>query len=176
VIFWDRPFKVDDWIEIDGVFGQVQRVTFRSTRLLNHDGEMVIFPNTFMLANKVHNHTTHPVNRVSVPISIAYKESIESARKVLVDMVRGDGRICRDPAPMVVLEACGASSVDLLLRFWIDDERFETTIRHEYLEKAKTALDAAGIQIPFPHLQLILEDSPALASLRRSARRSQQAA
>src|SRR6266542_5756672 len=68
VIFWDKPFRVDDWIEMDGVFGQVQRVTFRSTRILNVDGEAIVFPNTHMLSGKLSNHSAHPLTRISVPI------------------------------------------------------------------------------------------------------------
>jgi small conductance mechanosensitive channel len=165
VIFWDHPFGVGDWIMVDGVFGQVQRVTFRSTRLLNHDGEVVIFPNTYMLANRVGNHTVNPVNRVSVSIGIAYKESIAAARKALLDVVSRDGRICADPAPTVVVVECGDSSVNLELRFWIRDESIEVSIHHEYMEKAKNTLDEAGIQIPFPHMQLLLEQTPAVESL-----------
>jgi len=157
VIFWDKPFRIGDWVEIDGVFAQVQRVTFRSTRLLNLDGETVLFPNTYVLANKLTNHSTHPINRVSVAVGIAYKESIDKARETLLALPRGDERICPDPAPEVVVSACADSSVNLLLRFWIRDEAVERRIRYEYTEKSKKALDAAGIEIPFPHMQVLLE-------------------
>jgi len=149
VIFWDKPFRIGDWVEVDGVFGQVQRVTFRSTRL----------------SNKLSNHSTNPINRVSVPIGIAYKESIDKAREILLGLTRADDRLCGDPAPEVVVEQCGDSSVNLLLRFWIRDESVERRIRYEYTEKAKKALDAAGIEIPFPHMQLFLENTPAIATL-----------
>src|SRR5205085_352755 len=92
VIFWDKPFRVGDWIEVEGVFGQVQRVTFRSTRLLDLNGIAVVFPNTAMLSHRVSNHTTHPLTRVNVPIGIAYKESITDARKVLLGLTGGDSR------------------------------------------------------------------------------------
>ncbi len=161
VIFWDKPFKVGDWIEIDSTFAQVQRVTFRSTRLLNGDGEVVVYPNTTMLSSKLSNHTTNPKNRVTVEIGIAYKESISHAREVLLGLVRGDTRLCSEPAPVVVVKACADSSVNLMLRFWIEDESIEFLIRYEYLEKAKNAFDAAGIQIPFPHMQLFVESTPA---------------
>src|SRR5688572_9684186 len=55
VIFWDKPFRIGDWIQIDGTLGQVKRVTFRSTRLTDLDGDAVVFPNTYMLQNKVVN-------------------------------------------------------------------------------------------------------------------------
>jgi small conductance mechanosensitive channel len=165
VIFLDKPFKIGDWIEVDGTFGQVKRVTFRSTSILSLDGETNIFPNTYVLSNKVVNHTTNPVNRVNIPIGIAYKESIDDARKALLELSKGDERIERSPAPEVVVSECADSSVNLILRFWISDESIERRIGYEYLEKAKKALDAANIQIPFPHMQLFLEQTPAAAAL-----------
>jgi small conductance mechanosensitive channel len=166
VIFWDKPFKVGDWIIIDGMFGKVLRVSFRSTRMLNLNGETIVMPNTYMLSNRVANHSTHPVIRVDIPIGIAYKESIDKARAALLSIVHGDERICKDPPPSVVVGACADSSVNLFIWLWIHDESVEKSIFYEYLEKAKKALDAAHIEIPFPHVQLLLENTPAIATLR----------
>jgi small conductance mechanosensitive channel len=169
VIFWDRPFKLGDWIIIDDMLGKVLRVSFRSTRLLNLNGETIVLPNTYMLSNRVANHSTHPVIRVDIPIGIAYKESIDKARTALLAVVEGDPRICKDPPPSVVVSACADSSVNLLLWLWIHDESVERAVFYEYLERAKKALDAAHIEIPFPHMQLMLENTPALMSLRPEA-------
>jgi small conductance mechanosensitive channel len=166
VIFWDKPFKVGDWIIIDGMFGKVLRVSFRSTRMLNLNGETIVMPNTYMLSNRVANHSTHPVIRVDIPIGIAYKESIDKARGALLETVDGDERICKDPPPSVVVSQCADSSVNLMLWLWIRDESVERSVFYEYLEKAKKALDAAHIEIPFPHVQLLLENTPGLAALR----------
>ena len=160
VIFWDKPFKAADWLTVDGTYGQVQRITFRSCRLLNLDGEIVIFPNTFMLASKVANHTTHPMSRVSISIGIAYRESIEKARAELLKCIHGDRRIMSEPHPEVVVDKCSESSVDLILRFWINDDKIERRITYEYNEKVKNALDSAGIEIPFPQRQLLLDKLP----------------
>jgi small conductance mechanosensitive channel len=165
VIFWDKPFKVNDWVDVEGTFGQVQRVTFRATRILTTAGEVVIFPNTHMLSKKVANHTTYPVLRVRVDIGVAYKESIDAARRVLLELVKGDERICAEPQASVGVVECAASSVNLGLFFWIKDPSIQRIIRGEYLEKAKNALDAAGISMPFPHVQVFLEQTPALEML-----------
>jgi len=162
VIFWDKPFRVGDWVEIDGVFGQVQRVTFRSTRILDLDGDAIVFPNTYMLSHKLANHSSHHLTRVNVGIGIAYKDSIQAAREVLLGLVKADNRIVTDPAPSVVVDECASSSVNLKLRFWIAEESLSIKLRYEYLEKAKEALDRAGISIPFPHMQMLVEDTPAL--------------
>jgi small conductance mechanosensitive channel len=167
VIFWDKPFKVGDWIVIEDMFGQIQRVSFRSTRMLNLMGQTIVMPNTYMLDKRLANHSTHPHVRVDVPIGIAYKESIEHARRALLATTEGDERICKNPPPEVKVEQCADSSVNLTLRVWITDESTERTIFGEYLEKSKNALDAAKIEIPFPHMQLMLENTPALAALAR---------
>ncbi|HYO11007.1 MAG TPA: mechanosensitive ion channel family protein [Tepidisphaeraceae bacterium] len=160
VIFWDKPFKVGDFVEIDGVFGEVKRVTFRSTRILDGNGQFFVFPNTTMLATKLSNHSTHPATKVKLEIGIAYKESIDAARNVLLELVKGDDRIAAEPEPSVGVARCAASSVDLSLSFWVHDETVARGMPGEYLEKAKNALDAAGITIPFPHVQLLVDKGP----------------
>jgi len=169
VIFWDKPFKVGDWIEIDGVYAQVQRVTFRSTRLAAGNGDVVVMPNTTMLSTKLRNRTTNPMTQVKIEIGIAYKESIAAARAVLLATIDGDTRICPEPPPGVSVTACADSSVNLALSFWTKEEGLEGTLRGEYLEKAKNALDAAGISIPFPHVQILVENTEAATAGPRAA-------
>ena len=148
VIFWDKPFKAGDWIKIDGHLAQVKRITFRSTRLDDLDGDVVVHPNTAMLSTKVVNKSANPVTRCNVPVSIAYKESIERARGVLLGLLEGDDRVVDNPQAEVILIACAAAKVDLSLRFWIREEQYEHELIHEYLEKAKLGLDAAMIEVP----------------------------
>jgi len=155
MIFWDKPFKVGDWIVVYGQMGQVKRITFRSTRLVNLDGDMVIFPNSKMLSETVINKTTNPITRCNVSVGIAYSESIDNARSVLLRLVSTDLRVEKSPEPEVVVKSLGASSVDLMLHFWIKEERYEDAMQYEYTERAKIALDENGIEIPFPHVQLL---------------------
>jgi small conductance mechanosensitive channel len=159
---------VGDWLTIDTTFCQVKRVTFRSSRLLTKDGEYVVFPNTHMLSDKIVNHSHHSVNRVNIEVSISYRSSIADARRTLLELCNGDKRIAANPEPEVVVYELAASSVNLKLRFWIEDESLEQAIHHEYLEAAKNALDAAGVELPFPHLQLFLEETAAVKLLAKA--------
>ena len=165
VIFWDKPFRIGDSIEIEGVSGVVQRVTFRSTRMLGADGQVIVLPNTYVLAHRLCNHSTHTITRVNVPVGIAYRESIDTARAVMLALVENDPRVCQDPQPVVVVSDCADSSVKLILRFWIHERENGSIMYFEYMEKVKKALDRAGIEIPFPHLQLLMEQ-PAARELR----------
>jgi small conductance mechanosensitive channel len=146
VIFWDKPFRVGDWIEISGQYGQVTRISFRSTRILNLDGKVIVIANTDMLSGQVGNHSVYAANRVNVAISIAYKDSIDKARDVLIALCRGDSRVNADPAPSVVVAGC-TGSTNLVLRFWTSDKAHELELFYEFLEKSKKALDSAGIEV-----------------------------
>lgn len=156
VIFWDKPFRVGDWIEVHDELARVMRITFRSTRLLNYDGQLIVMPNTLILSGKISNHSAHPMTRISVPIGIGYENSIDKARETLLGMLAGDGRIAADPKPSVVVTECAASSVNLVLRFWVTDISLQKPIFFEYLEKAKKSFDAAGINIPYPYRQILI--------------------
>jgi small conductance mechanosensitive channel len=163
VIFLDKPFKIGDWIEVEDQQGSVTRVTFRSTRFTNLDGDVVVLPNTAMLQNRIINKTTNLITRVNVPIGISYSESIDRAREVLLGTLKDDPRISAYPVAEVEVRECAASSVNLILHFWISEERYEDAMVWEYLEKCKNALDAAGVEIPFPHMQVLLDDKTARA-------------
>jgi small conductance mechanosensitive channel len=165
VIFWDKPFKAGDWVEVDGIYGKVLRITFRSTRLLDLDGMMIIMPNTALLAHRVSNHSSYPDTRICVPIGIAYEADTDAARAALLATVAQDDRILKDPCAKVVVTECADSSVNMELRFWIRDNAIEKAIRCEYQEKVKTALDHASIAIPYPHMQVMLEDTPVTRAL-----------
>lgn len=157
VIYLDKPLKIGDWIELNGTFGQVKRVSFRSTRLLSLDGDMHVLPNTMVLSTQLSNKSVSPMNRVAVTVGISYRSSIAEARRVLLEMVAKDSRICTTPAAEVIVKNLADSAVVIALRFWLTDESLEHRIVYEYNEKVKNALDAAGIEIPFPHIQLITD-------------------
>jgi small conductance mechanosensitive channel len=141
VIFWDRPFKVGDWITLDGRYGRVQRITFRSTRVLTQNGDIICAPNTSVLSTQLLNHSTNPLNWVNVPVTIPGTIRIVDARRELLATCTGDDRLLTDPPPRVVVDSLSGDSVNLALSFCIKDEALQLAIIQDYLEKAKNALD-----------------------------------
>lgn len=161
----DRPFRVGDWISIGDQHASVADIRLRTTVLTSFDNETIVVPNKMLVQERIINYTLTPRIRIRVPVGIAYKEDIDAARKVMLATVEGDDRILADPAPIVLLTSLGASSVNLEMRFWCEDSIQKFTLMWEYTEKCKKALDAAGIQIPYPHLQLFLERTEGLKEL-----------
>ncbi len=157
LIFWDKPFLVGDWVTVSDQYGQVRSITLRTTRIRTNNNTYVVIPNKNIIDEVLVNHSKHGETRVEIPIGIAYKESIPKAREVLLEAVKKVEGISDTPAPDVVVESCGSSSVDLKVRVWIHDSSIEQPVFFRALEASKLALDEAGIEIPFPHLQLFLE-------------------
>ena len=157
LIFWDKPFEVGDLISVAGEYGQVMEITLRSTRIRTLNNTYVVLPNKGVIDQVLVNHSKHGETRIEVPVGIAYKEHIPDARKVILDRVRGLEGVLPEPAPDVVVKQLGASSVDLIVRVWIENAQYEMPVYYRVMEASKLALDAAGIQIPYHHLQLFIE-------------------
>jgi small conductance mechanosensitive channel len=158
LIFWDRPFKVGDFITTLDKYGEVREITMRTTRIRTMENTYVVIPNKQIIGDMLVNHSLYGEVRVNVPIGIAYKERIAEARKVLLPAASAVSGVLADPAPDVVARGLGDSSVDLEVRVWTDDPSQERRLQVEVLEASKMALDQAGIQIPFPHLQLFVDE------------------
>lgn len=158
LIFWDKPFSVGDWIKTEGEYGRVSEITLRSTRIRTARNTFVVLPNKRIIDVTLENFSKHGALRVDVPLGIAYKENVPQAREVLLAAVGRLEGLSAEYAPDVVVTALGDSSVNLAVRVWIDSGEQSPGTYSSVLEASKTALDAAGIQIPFPHLQLFVEN------------------
>ena len=158
LIFLDRPFQAGDWVEVVGESGTVVEITLRSTRIRTPSNTFVIIPNKTIINEVLVNHSKNGAVRLNIPIGIAYKEYIPQAREVILRAVSGVDQVLQDPAPTVVVLECGGSSVNLQIRAWIPDANHQVPIAAAVIEAAKLALDEAGIEIPFPHLQLFIDE------------------
>lgn len=158
MIFWDQPFRVGDFVTTNEQYGRVTNITMRTTRIRTQENTYVVIPNKNIIDSVLVNHTKHGDIRVNVPIGIAYKESIAQARQVMLAAVREIDGVLDNPAPEVVALELGDSSVNLEVRVWIHSAMHERPVGFQVVEACKMALDTAGIQIPFPHLQIFVDD------------------
>jgi small conductance mechanosensitive channel len=158
LIFIDKPFEVGDWITVSERYGMVNDITMRSTRIRSNQNTYIVIPNKNIIDAILVNHSKHGETRVDVPIGIAYKEDILAARKVVMEAVRDLEGVVKDPAPDVVVTALGDSSVNMKARVWIGDASHEQPVFFRVMEASKLALDRAGIEIPYHHLQLFIEN------------------
>ncbi len=160
-ILLDRPFRIGDNIEIQDTFGTVVEIALRSTRIRTPSNEIAILPNSKVITERIINHTRLRNLRVEVPFGIAYKESPAQARATVLALAEGDDRLHPDHQPEVVVTELGDSSVNMELRLFLKNPKQELAVFADYQEKVFDALTAAGIEIPFPHLQLFNDEAKA---------------
>lgn len=161
-ILLDRPFSVGDWITVEGHYGKIFSISLRSTRMQTPKNEIVVFPSVHMVTKAIVNHTSGAPLRVDVPFGIAYKESIDAAREAVMGLIDPDDkRLAPGMEHRVVTTKLNDSSVDLELRLFVTDPAFALPARFDYTERIRKALGEAGIEIPFPHLQLFIDEAQA---------------
>jgi small conductance mechanosensitive channel len=119
LIFFDKPFRVRDYVTIGDNYGRVELITMRSTRIRTQDNKYVVIPNQKIINEILIDHSTNGDTRLIVPVSITYEASIEAAREaILVEFATIEG-VLKKPAADVVVDKLADSGVILLARFWI---------------------------------------------------------
>lgn len=150
-----RPYKVGDFIDAAGKFGKVDEITLFTTVLQTFDNQQIIIPNGQIWGDQIINHSHHPVRGVDMHFGVAYGEDIDRARAVIDKVLADHPHIRKDPAPFVEVETLNDSSVDFLVRPFCDGAHY-FDVRYSLPEQVKKALDASGIEIPFPHRKVIV--------------------
>lgn len=151
-----RPYKVNDYVEIGGQEGYVREIDLFTTEVDTRDNRRIVIPNSKIFGEIILNYTHNPERRVDVDVGVHYKEDIDRTRQVLFDAaMETTGRLPnRDPE--IVLVSLGASSVDWQVRVWCKPKDY-WQVRENALVVSKKALDAAGLVIPFPQLDVHLD-------------------
>ena len=148
-----KPFRVGDTIEGNGEKGVVKNIGLFATVLNKANNEEAIIPNTQLFSNSIINYSREEKRRVYVLVGIGYSSSIQQAREVLLQIAKEEPKALPDPAPVVYVEALADSSVNLSLRYWCLNEDYFGCY-FPTMEKIKERFDAAGIEIPFPQVQV----------------------
>ncbi|MGI8884548.1 MAG: mechanosensitive ion channel family protein [Pyrinomonadaceae bacterium] len=146
-----RPFKIGDQIKVDDFEGTVEEINVRATKIKTYDGERVVIPNSDLYMKSVLVRTAFPSRRTIITIGIGYNESHEEARKILMNVLKNTEGVLDEPAPDVNVVELADSSVNMKLFYWTDS--FQSSTRKtidRVVSASKTALDEAGIEIPFP--------------------------
>lgn len=151
-----RPFKVGDLIDVGGKLGFVEAVDIFFTTLDTPDNRRVIMPNSQVFGHPIINATWHEKRRADVIVGTAYREDLDAVRAVLEAAASSvEGRLEETPV-QVVLTGFGASSIDWEVRVWAPTPDYLAVLQATR-RAVKMGLDAAGIGIPFPQMDVHLD-------------------
>lgn len=161
-----RPYKIGDVVSVAGVTGKVVELDLFTTQFDTPDNRRIVVPNGAIYGSTIENVTYHPTRRVDVDVGTDYGADLRATRTVLEEVATSTDGILEEPAPQVYLKSLGASSIDWAVRVWTDTPEY-WAVRERVTQRVKEALDAAGIGIPFPqmdvHMDTVTVEPPAKA-------------
>lgn len=149
VILIFKPFRVGDLIKSQGHLGTVKEIQIFVTILSSPECRTIILPNGPLANNDLINYNTEGKLRVDLEFGISYSDSIEKAKKVLLNLLEKHPKVLKDPATFVGVISLGDSSVNLAVRSHCRPEDY-WEVYFDLYEEGKNSLDAHHIEIPFP--------------------------
>ncbi len=155
-----RPYKVGDWIEGGGVSGAVVEVQILTTVLKTGDNKRVIIPNSQIMGTTITNYSANDTRRVDLVVGVSYSDDLDKVRKELEDLVAADERILEDPATTIAVSELADSSVNFVLRPWVNTADC-WAVYFDLTERIKKRFDEVGISIPFPQQDVYIHKVPA---------------
>jgi potassium efflux system protein len=152
MLLLERPMRLGDYIEVDGIRGRVTSIGIRASTIRSGDGIESLFPNSTFIEKKITNWTyTSPQNRQTFNVGVKYGTPLRLASDALKGVLDRHGLVLKDPAPQVYLDSYADSAIIFSLYYWVEMllENDTRRIRSDLLHMIDEALAKAGIEMPF---------------------------
>ncbi len=151
-LFTEKPIKVGDRVEVDGVVGDITKITFRATTVLTDDNIEIIVPNTQFITKKVTNWShSSPNVRLTVPLSVSIAADPRHVKRVVEEVALENDGVLKEPLPELIFAGFGESSLKFELSIWTNAYTrkpfiLKSQLYYEVFDRFKTE----GIEIPYP--------------------------
>jgi small conductance mechanosensitive channel len=158
MILMFKPFKVGDYVNMQGEEGIVHEILIFNTILHTVDNKVIILANGAVANGTITNYTKAKKRRVDWVFGIGYGDQLETAKELLNKFIEEDSRILKDPAPFIGLGELGDSSVNITVRAWVKTEDY-WNVFFLMNERVYNEFDGAGLNIPFPQMDVHLQQA-----------------
>jgi small-conductance mechanosensitive channel/CRP-like cAMP-binding protein len=165
----ERPFEVGHWVQIDDGIGKVVQMSWRATRLVNVDGNLVIHPNSVLATSQLINYSLpESVQALHTQIALSYTHPPNVVKRVLTEAILASPFVSPTPPPSIKVLGYGDYSVTYDLKFWLFDYDRYPDKRDSVMTNAWYALQRAGLKMPLPVREIYThEESPENIEQRR---------
>lgn len=155
MVIFGRIIREGDVVEVGGILGVVRKVDIRSTQVETYDNAVVFIPNSQFLSNTFTNWT-HNGRRVrrQITIGVAYGSNLQLCMKLLAQVASEHPRVLRTPAPIVYFDDFAASSLNLILRYWVADIDHGASTMTDIRLRVNELFTENNIEISFPQLDV----------------------
>ncbi len=154
-----RPIKIGDFVEVGDETGTVKNISLNMTELASNGNVQVFVPNSDVWGNEIKNYSGYDTRRAEWTFGVGYGVNLAEAERIIREVLSNDGRTHAEPAPWVQVNNWNDSSVDFLVRAWVDQPQY-WDYQADIKRKLKEAFDEKGIDIPFPTRTVIHDNAP----------------
>lgn len=174
LLLLSEPFRIGDQIVSGSFEGTVEDIKIRATTIRTYDGRQVVIPNSDLYTSALTVNTAYKQRRLQLAVGIGYADDIEQAKAQIIQALTRANTVSTLAAPSVIATNLGDSTVDLIVRWFIEDGTQANKVASidQVLIEVKKALDSAGIDMPFPVRTLDLSD-PSVSAIAKQIKQQQ---
>jgi small conductance mechanosensitive channel len=155
-IIFTKPFRVNEYIEILSVQGQVMQIELLSTTLLHADRSRIVIPNRKIVGEILHNYGT--IRQLELNVGVAYGTNLSDALLVISQILKANARVLKELEPVVGISNLGNSSIDIAVKPWVGVADFGPASAEIY-QAIASQFRERKIEIPFPQREVRLLNS-----------------
>ncbi len=148
-----RPFAIGDTVETNDILGIVKGIKILYTEIHTFDNMVIYVPNGSLANSSITNRTKNPTRRVDFKFGVGYDSDFKKVKKVLHKIVEKHELVFQEPEPFIRMWEHGDSALIIFVRVWCNTEDY-WTIYYDITEQAKEEFDKAGINIPYPQMDV----------------------
>lgn len=161
ILLAERPFKVGDWIVAGTAEGFVRKISVRATEIETFRRQTVILPNSELINAAVGNWTLrNKLGRIDIPVAVAYHSDVRLVQQILLEIVREQSQILKNPEPSVLATGFGEAAVNFEIRAFVSDITATLALQTEMRLQIVERFRAGGIDLPFPQRDLTIRGLP----------------
>lgn len=160
LILFERPFRIGDWIVINGHEGIVRKINIRSTELETFDKAQVIIPNADIISGALTNWTLHDtMGRLTINFGVGYASDLRKVLELTLETTKNDDRILADPPASVIVTSFDDSSIGIQLRCYVGDISKRVSVKSDLIISIHQIFQENGIEIPFPQRVITIQNA-----------------
>lgn len=152
-----KPYKVGDFVEVQGYMGTVHEIHIINTILLTPDNVTIIIPNGKIFNDSLTNFSVQKNRRVDWTFGIGYGDKVEDAREIIRNLLEADERVMSEPEPQIVVSELADNSVNITVRAWVKAGDL-WPLKFKMNEDVYNQFNAKGINIPFPQIDVHVQN------------------
>ena len=155
-LYANHPFKVDNYVDIDGIEGYVVEIGFMFTKLRTYKNELIYMPNSKVGSAIIKNYSYETFRRIEYTIGVSYDNNIEQVKKALIELLQEEPLVVKTEDIVIFVNDYADSSINFTLRAYTENANYFSCL-WSIKEHIKPKFDKCGISIPYPQLDVMIK-------------------